>query len=129
MPGNTNNQMIITKQYMLDHPDEIFVFGDNLLRKGFGGGAGLRHFPNTFGFITKKAPATTDSAYYTPEEYRPIFLKEFKYLCDTIELNPGKTFLISKIGAGLANRFNIWEEVIEPKIYELKKYPNVRFLF
>ena len=44
----------ITQKYLREHSNEIFVFGDNILRKGHGGAAALRNEPNTYGFITKK---------------------------------------------------------------------------
>ena len=121
--------VMIDAQYLKDHPKDIFVFGDNLLRKGTGGAAALRYNPNTYGFITKKAPSLDDSAYFTPKEYLFVFLKELKQLRLNIELNPDKTVLISKLGSGLANKYHIWEEVISPRISELKAYKNVKFLF
>jgi len=47
--------MIITAQYLKENPDHIFVFGDNTVRKGFGGAAKFRDFPNTYGFVTLKS--------------------------------------------------------------------------
>jgi hypothetical protein len=34
--------MYITKKYLENHPNHIFVFGDNSLRQGKGGAASLR---------------------------------------------------------------------------------------
>lgn len=45
---------IVTKQFLDNNPNAIFVFGDNLLRVGYGGAAILRDHPQTYGFITKK---------------------------------------------------------------------------
>ncbi|MFW6247319.1 MAG: hypothetical protein ACOC22_04075 [bacterium] len=66
---------IITRKYLKENPEHIFVFGDNLLRKGYGGAAKLRDLPNTYGFITKKYPDNKDESFYTPDEYM-IFIKE-----------------------------------------------------
>ena len=47
-----------------------------------------------------------------------------------IESNPDKIYLISKVGAGLANDYGIFEQIIEPAIKPaLSVYPNVRFLW
>ena len=44
--------------------------------------------------------------------------------------NPDKTYLISKLGAGLANRYMIFETIIGPNIKkELLHFKNVRFLW
>jgi hypothetical protein len=53
------------------HPDEIFVFGDNLAKKGKAKGAGqaeIRDEPNAFGIPTKVAPATTEDAYFSDKD-------------------------------------------------------------
>lgn len=122
--------LIITKKYLIDHPDHIFVFGDNLDRKGYGGAAQFRCMDNVYGFITKKHPDNLDTSFYLPKEYLPVYAQEIIDLMKQIESNPDYTFLISKLGAGLANRYNIFEEVIEPNIKEdLKDYNNVRFLW
>ena len=91
------------------------MFGDNLVRRGKGGAAKLRHEPNTYGFITKKRPDhRPSSSYYTPKEYRLVFNTELEKLEKFVIRNIDKRFLVSKIGAGIANKHYIWEIVIEP---------------
>lgn len=120
----------ITKEYLKEHPNHIFVFGDNLLRKGYAGAAALRDEPNTFGFITKKYPTNDDEAFFHPEEYVYIFFSEFYNLKRNIEMLPDKLFLISKIGDGLANKYHIFENVIQPQLKTLLMgYKNVKFLW
>lgn len=121
--------MNVTKSYLRQNPNHIFVFGDNLKRKGYGGAAKLRDEPNTFGFITKKAPNNSDGSFYQPEEYREKFEVELRRLKKEIERNPDKTFLISKLGGGLANKYKIFQKVIKPGLKELKQYENVQFLY
>lgn len=122
--------MQITRQYLIEHPDHIFVFGDNELRAGKGGAAALRDMENTCGFITKKRPCNYDSCFYRPDEYEAIYRDEINTLAWHIVLSPTKRFLISKLGAGLANRFGIFEAVIEPRIkYDLQGLGDVRFLW
>lgn len=123
--------MKITKAYLRAHQnDVIFVFGDNYQRKGYGGGAKLRDETNTYGFVTKKRPDNADTSFFKPDEYKPIFEKELKKLEHVISDNPEKMFLISKIGSGLANRYNIFQKIIQPGIKSLKnRYSNIVFLW
>lgn len=53
------------------HPDEIFVFGDNVIRKGQRQGAGqavIRYEPNVCGIAVKRLPSTTEEAYFTDQD-------------------------------------------------------------
>ena len=122
--------MMIDLKYLREHPDHIFVFGDNTLGRGYKGAAALRREPNTYGFVTKKFPSAKNDAFYRPSEYLHVFEREMSKLIKTIVRNPDKTFLVSRLGAGLANRHRIFERVIEPTIKDrLKRYPNVSFLW
>ena len=127
--GKSGKKMKITKEYLKKHPDHIFVFGDNLKRKGKGGAARLRDFPNTYGFITKKRPNSQKKSYYNVAEYLKVFEREIKKLIYEIETNPDKLYLISQIGSGLANKFRIFEEIIQPNLHRLKTFENVKFLY
>ena len=121
--------MIITKEFLFKNPHAVFVFGDNLLRKGRGGAAVLRNY-NTHGFITKKLPSNEDEAFFSPREYSPVYETEIEKLQKVIEENPNNIFLISPVGSGLANRYKIFEEVIVPNIkYDLKRYKNILWLW
>jgi len=123
-------EIFIDQQYLREHPNEVFVYGDNLLRIGYGGAAALRDEPNTYGFITKKAPSGNKQDYYKPDEYEPVFYSELDKLIKIIKENPDKTYLISKIGADLANYYGIFEQIIEPKLHILlKNLSNVYFLW
>jgi len=124
-----SSEKIVDKDYLESHPDHIFVFGDNLKRVGKGGAGNLRHMPNTYGFITKKEPNMRDASFYTPDEYLPVFYEETTKLEMEIIRKPTKRFLITKLGSGLANRYKIFEQVIEPRIRVLGRYPNVEFLW
>lgn len=123
-------EIFITRDYLKQHPNEIFVFGDNTERIGFGGAAMLRNEPNVYGFITKKVANYEDDSYYRPDEYIWVYAEELQKLIQKIESNPDKTYLISKLAAGLANRYKIFEEVIEPNIKnDLSQFNNVKFLW
>ena len=125
-----SKEIKITKEYLETHKNEIFVYGDNIFHLGKAGGAILRDEENVLGFVTKKYPSNNDDAFYTPEEYLPVFEKEVEKLVQHIIRNPMKQYLISKIGAGLANRYNIFEQVIKPRLSSVLKYfPNVTLLW
>ena len=126
--------MKITKKYLQEHPDHIFVFGDNLLRLGYGGAAELRDEPNTYGFLTKKYPDNRESSFYAPIEYEGVYEREIRslraYILFFKAASPEKTFLISNLGSGLANKYKIFEKIIEPRIKkDLADFKNVKFLW
>lgn len=123
------DEIIITRKYLHENPTHIFVFGDNTLRKGDAGAASLRNELNTYGFITKRYPDNIDGAFYTPDEYFKVFQSELKKLQKEIETNTDRIYLISRLGAGLANRFNIWENIVKIGLRNLRKYNNVKFLY
>lgn len=120
--------MIITADILNKNPDWVFVFGDNTHRRGLGGAAKLRYHPQSYGFITKKKPDYQDSSFYTVEEYKQVFDQEYAKLIILIMTKPNKTYMISKLGAGLANRYGIYEAIIKDRLEELKVYSNVRIL-
>jgi len=60
----------ITREYIREHPEKIFLFGDDLLHKGYGGQAKeMRGEPNSFGIPTKKNPTMNSSAFFTDNEF------------------------------------------------------------
>ena len=120
----------ITSDFLSNNLDYVFVFGDNLQRTGTGGAAALRYHKNTYGFITKKTPSHSTEAYYKKSEYIEVYLKEILKIREEMKNNPDKIYLISKVGAGLANFFMIWEKIIEPTIKSLlQDQDNVIFLW
>jgi hypothetical protein len=119
----------VTKLFLDYNPTVLFVFGDNTIRKGFGGAAALRNCENAYGFITKKFPNNKAESFYTLEEYSPIFIQEFAKLIHIIENNPNRLILISKLGGGLANKHHIFENIIQPNLEHLSKYNNVTLLY
>ena len=54
----------ITRDYIRENQNKIFLFGDNLVRKGYGGQAReMRGEPNSIGIVTKRVPAQYPKAY------------------------------------------------------------------
>ena len=125
---NKNIPNYITTEFLRKNPNIIFVFGDNLVRRGKGGAARLRDEPNAYGFLTKKYPNNKDSSFFRPKEYRIIFYRELLYLIKKIKKNQRKIYIIPKLGSGLANKYHIYEEIIEPNLKKLKVLKNVVIL-
>ena len=120
--------LIITKYFLDNNRDSYFIFGDNLERSGYGGAASLRDHPHAIGFITKKFPDNAETSFYTPNEYIPIFKEELSKLVRIVEKYQNKTFYISQLGGGLANRYLIWENVIKDNLIKsLEHFDNVVF--
>lgn len=118
----------INEKFLNETPNAIFVFGDNLERKGNAGAAILRNHSRSYGFITKKFPSNFDNSFYTPSEYSSVFFEELKKLEEKVKFNRKNVFYISKLGAGLANKFRIWELLIQHNLtLALEKYNNVVF--
>lgn len=66
--------LLYIKRYSRDfiqaHPDWLFVFGDNLERRGLGGQAKeARGEPNAVGIPTKRKPNNDDDAFLTDADY------------------------------------------------------------
>lgn len=126
----THDEFIVTKQFLINNPECIFVFGDNTQRKGKGGAAKLRDCDNAYGFITKKYPNNCNSSFYKPNEYLPVYEHEINIVRAWATTHKHKLFLISKLGADLANRYGIFEQVIAPNIRnDLSGFDNVVFLW
>jgi hypothetical protein len=122
--------LIITEDFLDKNPSAIFVFGDNTLRQGYGGAAVLRDHPRAYGFITKKYPNNDDGSFYHPKEYASIFFDELVKLKEKIQDDPFKTFYISQLGGGLANKYKIWELIIKDGLEKnLKSFLNVILLW
>jgi len=127
MPATFKNTEI-TDEFLRESPNAYFVFGDNATRQGLGGAAKLRHNPKAIGFITKKAPNNDPRAFFTVEEFIKPFFSQLDALRELIKSNPQNVYYVSKLGAGLANRHNIWEKLIGPNlVQDLEEFDNVVF--
>lgn len=118
----------ITHKFLDESPNSYFIFGDNLIKQGYGGAAILRDHPHAIGFITKKFPDNRDTSFYTVHEYKEVFEEELQKLEKLVKNNPKKVFYISQLGCGLANKYRIWEGLIKDNLINtLQKYDNVVF--
>ena len=57
-----------------NHPEDIYIFGDNLYGIGKGGQAIIRDCSNAFGIPTKRAPSMNSNAFFSDQfdEYEAV---------------------------------------------------------
>lgn len=91
----------ISVEMCREHPDAIFVFGDNLIHKGKAPGSGqavIRDEPNAVGIPTKRLPSTKDEAYFSDKD------DELQAVRDALAVlytrARGKTIVFPKDGIG-----------------------------
>ena len=64
----------ITRAMLKAEPEKLFVFGDNIHRKGYGGQAKeMRDEPNAVGIPTKVYPSMDEGAFFIDEDF-PVFV-------------------------------------------------------
>lgn len=102
----------IVREDLKNNPDKVFLFGDNLARKGYGGQAKeMRDEPNAVGIPTKKLPSNGSDAFFSDTE-----LEINKYVIDRAfgKIPRDKTIVIPSagLGTGLAQL-----DVKAPKTY------------
>lgn len=70
MKYRTERMRFITRSAVRANRDKLFLFGDNLERRGFGGqAAAMRGEPNAIGIPTKKSPTNRAGAFFTDLEF------------------------------------------------------------
>jgi hypothetical protein len=122
------NSFLVTESFLDANSNVYFIFGDNLERRGTGGAAKLRFHKRAIGFITKKFPDNRDESFYKPEEYSSVFFEELAKLEKVIRDSPNNIFYISQLGAGLANKYRIWEKLINHNLVKkFESFDNVVF--
>lgn len=107
-------------------PDTLFVFGDNMARRGYGGQAAVaRGEPNAVGIPTKWVPTSAPEAFFSDNDFTkviPTIDAEFLRLT----LHPGKVvWPADGIGTGLAQLVSRAPQIfyyIEKKRLELEIY-------
>ena len=99
----------ITREFVRNHPNFIFVFGDNLAGKGLGGQAKeMREEPNAVGIATKRSPSMNSDAFFSDSDIHNVIVMgaikdSFRIL--EFHLLSGDVVVIPKngVGGGLAN--------------------------
>lgn len=104
-----------TVPLLRQNPDKIFVFGDNLLRKGKGGQAVIRDEINSFGIVTKRKPTMELDAFFSDKiEELEAMTRDLERLF-ILSMTNEVVFPVGGIGTGLAKlkEFSplIWTEL------------------
>lgn len=107
----------ITREFVRQNPNAVFVFGDNLAERGYGGQAKeMRGEPNAIGIPTKRAPSMAPNAFFTDADFdrvKPIIDRQIALIKDAIAQGKTVYFPASGIGTGLAEL-----STRSPKIFE-----------
>jgi hypothetical protein len=116
----------ITREEMRLEPETLFVFGDNLERKGYEGQAAqMRGEPNAVGIPTKRLPSKKPEAYFSDADFDEV-LEHLLFADFTLvdHLNKGGTVVWPEdgIGTGFAKL-----QKKAPKIW--KKIEMMRHLY
>lgn len=110
--GSVLRQALILRIHVQANRQTIYMFGDNLARKGLGGQAReMRHEPNTIGVITKKYPSNNEIAFMTDIAWQYPGIKilvEAAFLTAKLFLDAGVNIVIPEagFGSGLADLKN-----------------------
>lgn len=99
----------ITREFVRSHQTWLFVFGDNLAKKGLGGQAKeMRGEPNAIGIATKRSPSMNSDAFFSDSDIHNVIVMgaikdSFRIL--EFHLLSGDVVVIPKngVGGGLAN--------------------------
>ena len=96
----------ITRAMLRAEPDTLFVFGDNMKRRGLGGQAkDMRGEPNAVGIPTKIAPGMKPADFFTDDDFERARVEietAAKRLSDHIETRGKVVWPEDGIGTGLA---------------------------
>ena len=99
----------ITREFVRSHQTWLFVFGDNLAKKGLGGQAKeMRGEPNAVGIATKRSPSMNSDAFFSDSDiHNVIVMGAIKDAFRILEFHllSGDVVVIPKngVGGGLAN--------------------------
>lgn len=122
----------IKRRYVQENPNKIFLFGDNLQKKGYGGQAKeMRGEPNAVGIPTKKKPTMEDDAFFTDDEFWENTRHIDNAFCKIWQIKPDfdikkDTVVISSsgLGTGLAQLSKRAPETLEYINQRLRELDN-----
>jgi len=85
----------------LENPNKLYVFGDNMVRYGKGGQAGIRDCSNSIGLATKRLPRMTNDSFFSDkaDEYIVVEADIEKILVE-MQKPHYKTLVIPAAGLG-----------------------------
>lgn len=99
-------EKLITRAMLKAEPKTLFVFGDNVLRRGYGGQAAeMRGMPNAVGIPTKWAPSMHEDAFFADRDFSRVFdliWPKFQRLAHHLEKGGDVVWPEDGIGTGRA---------------------------
>ncbi|RLC45641.1 MAG: hypothetical protein DRH57_07590 [Candidatus Cloacimonadota bacterium] len=60
----------------LENPNKLYVFGDNMIRRGKGGQASIREAANSIGLATKRLPSMSVASFFSDKEDEYCIVEE-----------------------------------------------------
>lgn len=129
MPGRIYLRQHIYRRDLILNRNTLFVFGDNMLRKGLGGQAKeMRGEPNSIGIPTKHSPGTQPYDYFINSDLQNAKIRGeinqgFKKLREQLLNNKDIVFPKNGIGTGLSQL-----ETYAPDILRYIEL-HIRFLY
>lgn len=109
MTGCVLRATLITREYVRANPTMMFVFGDNMARRGYGGQAkAMRNEPNAIGVPTKWTPSLEDAAYFYDADWdqlmvRDAIMRAFQQIENALTLGHDVVIPSDGLGTGLAD--------------------------
>ncbi|MDT0618437.1 hypothetical protein RM531_08105 [Salinisphaera sp. P385] len=104
--GKLLRQDFIRRGDLQSNPDRVYVFGDNMCRRGKGGQAAqMRGEPNAVGIPTKWEPSLREDAFFDERDYQkavPAIHEAFDGLEQVILAGRDVVWPAAGIGSGLA---------------------------
>ena len=95
-----------TREQIRAQREKLFVFGDNLARRGLGGQAkAARGEPNAAGVVTKRAPTNGPDEFFTNADLdmlKDVWKKDFFFISNALEAGRVVVWPADGIGTGLA---------------------------
>jgi hypothetical protein len=99
-------QKFITRADVRENKDKLYVFGDNLERRGYGGQAKeMRGEPNAIGIATKKSPSMDEDAFFDDEYFHQNvkhMTTDFERVLNNLKLGKVIVLPTDGIGTGLS---------------------------
>lgn len=119
----------IYREDLINNPDVLFLFGDNDLRKGYGGQATeMRGEENAIGIRTKWEPSTAKKAYFSDDDYETIvdmIDDDLEPVIEALENDQIVVVPVDGIGTGLAlleEKAPMVYEYLQEKMESLRDY-------
>lgn len=104
MPFRT--EKFVTRPMVRAAPATLFVFGDNMKGRGYGGqAAAMRGEPNAVGIPTKWIPSNTEYAFFIDSDFpavRGLIEERFQQLADHLASGGDVVWPEDGVGTGLA---------------------------